>query len=73
MIPCLDTRNDPELWFTGTPNAEAKAKALCSDCSMRSECLSLAIQAEEGTPLSLRFGIFGGMTPKERSAASVSF
>lgn len=73
MIPCLDPKNDPELWFTGSPKAEAEAKALCSDCPQRSECLSLAIQAEEGTPLSLRFGIFGGMTPKERSAASVPF
>jgi hypothetical protein len=73
MIPCLDPVNDPELWYSGHARDVQKAQALCSDCSMRNECLSLAIKAEHDTPLALRFGIFGGMTPEDRMRATVSF
>lgn len=73
MIPCLNPANDPELWFSGHKRDEDKAKALCADCSNRQDCLTLAIRAETDTPLSLRFGVFGGMSPEERIQATVSF
>ena len=39
----------------------ATAKALCAQCAMVSECLERGMEA-------LDFGIFGGLTAKERQA-----
>lgn len=41
---------------------EAQAKTICSACSVRSECLDEALRDGE------RFGIWGGMTERERRA-----
>jgi WhiB family transcriptional regulator, redox-sensing transcriptional regulator len=42
---------------------EAEAKSVCRACDMRSECLSEALKSEE------RFGIWGGLTERERRSA----
>jgi WhiB family transcriptional regulator, redox-sensing transcriptional regulator len=39
-----------------------KARAFCSACRVRSNCLEFALL------LDLKFGMFGGATPKERRA-----
>jgi WhiB family transcriptional regulator, redox-sensing transcriptional regulator len=39
---------------------EARAKAVCALCPVRSECLDHAIESDE------RFGIWGGLTDRER-------
>jgi WhiB family transcriptional regulator, redox-sensing transcriptional regulator len=39
---------------------EARAKAVCAQCPVRSECLDQAIENDE------RYGIWGGMTDGER-------
>jgi hypothetical protein len=64
-LPCT---SDPEVWFNLTPRNIAKAKAGCEGCSERAVCLSNALDAEYGEPLSYRFGIFGALTPDERMA-----
>lgn len=39
-------------------------KRFCEQCTVRNECLEMALTAE--TPGFRRYGLFGGMTPKER-------
>ena len=45
-------------------NRERRAKAVCATCSVRSQCLAHAIARDE------RYGIWGGMTDKERRLAA---
>ena len=42
---------------------EAQAKKVCQECGVRVECLEEAFEADE------RFGIWGGLTERERRAA----
>ena len=42
---------------------ESAAKAICAGCVVRRECLDEAVAASE------RFGVWGGMTERERRAA----
>src|SRR5581483_11514431 len=42
---------------------EAQAKKVCQECVVRVECLQEAFEADE------RFGIWGGLTERERRAA----
>jgi WhiB family redox-sensing transcriptional regulator len=41
---------------------EARAKAVCGECEVRSECLAEALEGDE------KFGIWGGLTERERRA-----
>lgn len=50
-LPC---RRDPDLWFAETPGELERAKALCADCPVRSECLAGALS--RGEP----WGVWGG-------------
>ena len=61
--PCMVT--DPELWFASHEDewqVPRVAKKFCSECPVRAECLTYALAVNEP------FGIWGGLTPKERSA-----
>ena len=71
----------PELWFpvndeTASPaktaQAYAPATGYCWTCSVRAECLDAALAEEAGARSSLRHGMRGGMTPRERHALAVS-
>ena len=42
---------------------ESQAKTVCYDCVVRVECLSEALKSDE------RFGIWGGLTERERRSA----
>ncbi|MBZ6085889.1 WhiB family transcriptional regulator [Streptomyces olivaceus] len=62
--PC---HNRPELFIVSHRNVPARqhateAKALCQACPIRAACLDHAIRTSETD------GIWGGLTPKERSA-----
>lgn len=43
---------------------ERQAKAVCASCPVRSDCLEHALTSDE------RYGIWGGLTQKERRIAS---
>ncbi|WP_407553105.1 WhiB family transcriptional regulator [Streptomyces sp. Pv4-95] len=51
---------DPELFY-GTATEQAQAKATCLGCPLRADCLADALDRGE------RFGVWGGLTTKERS------
>lgn len=61
---------DPELFFSSDDivnrqerlEQEAEAKAVCTRCTVRNDCLSYALDAGE------RYGIWGGLNPQERRA-----
>lgn len=57
---------NPETWFpdygTGTPIA---AKRICRHCEVKDACLESALCHDEA------FGIWGGMTPRERNKIKI--
>lgn len=53
---------DPEIFFDTRARSERKAKAICSKCEVRTECLAFAIQSRS------EFGIWGGLNVRERVA-----
>jgi WhiB family transcriptional regulator, redox-sensing transcriptional regulator len=50
---------DPEIFFPSHGNPGAKARAICTACPVRNECLSYATAADE-------FGIWGALDQQER-------
>lgn len=57
---------DPDIWFT--PSSEAVAVAACWECPAREVCLQVAMDAEGTARTSSRHGVWGGLTPMQRSA-----
>jgi WhiB family redox-sensing transcriptional regulator len=51
---------DPELFFPTRGEKVAAAKAVCSSCLVRTSC------AEEALANGEKFGIWGGMSERER-------
>lgn len=51
QLPCTD---DPELFFAELPEDVETAKALCTDCAARLECLAGAMERREP------WGVWGG-------------
>jgi WhiB family transcriptional regulator, redox-sensing transcriptional regulator len=55
---CAET--DPEAFFPEKGGSTREAKRVCSGCSVRAECLESALENDE------RFGIWGGLSERER-------
>ena len=51
---------DADLFFPERGASTRRAKAICGECQVRSECLDFAIEIGE------KFGIWGGMSERER-------
>ena len=51
---------DPALFFPGPDDDPSEALELCGRCPVRQDCLEYALEARE------RYGIWGGMTERER-------
>ena len=49
-----------DLFFPERGASTRKAKAICTACEVRSDCLDFALRAGE------KFGIWGGMSERER-------
>src|SRR5699024_9130268 len=61
---------DPEIFFPKTPRYDSsydKARAICQQCPVKDTCLEAALMAEESLTAYGRHGMFGGMSPQERS------
>jgi WhiB family transcriptional regulator, redox-sensing transcriptional regulator len=69
MAGAACVRRDPELWqpLAEPPKSPVErrriqlAKSICYGCPVREECLIYAIVTGQ------RYGIWGGMTPRERA------
>jgi WhiB family redox-sensing transcriptional regulator len=55
---CAET--DPEAFFPEKGGSTREAKRICTGCEVRAECLEYALGNDE------RFGIWGGLSERER-------
>jgi WhiB family redox-sensing transcriptional regulator len=56
----LCAQTDPEAFFPEKGGSTREAKRVCMSCEVRSECLEYALAKDE------RFGIWGGLSERER-------
>lgn len=56
----LCAQTDPEAFFPDKGGSTREAKKVCLSCEVRLECLEAALENDE------RFGIWGGMSERER-------
>ncbi len=56
----LCAQTDPEAFFPEKGGSTRDAKRICTSCDVKSECLEYALQNDE------RFGIWGGLSERER-------
>ncbi len=56
----LCAQTDPEAFFPEKGGSTREAKRVCASCEVRSECLEYALANDE------RFGIWGGLSERER-------
>jgi WhiB family redox-sensing transcriptional regulator len=56
----LCAQTDPEAFFPEKGGSTREAKKVCRSCEVRAECLEFALENDE------RFGIWGGMSERER-------
>lgn len=56
----LCSQTDPEAFFPEKGGSTRDAKRVCAQCEVREQCLQWAIDHDE------RFGIWGGMSERER-------
>lgn len=54
------TDHDIALWFSRNPIDTLKAKSICADCPVRTDCQQHALTHGE------RHGIWGGLTEQDR-------
>ncbi len=56
----LCAQTDPEAFFPEKGGSTREAKRICAGCEVRAECLEYALAQDE------RFGIWGGLSERER-------
>jgi WhiB family redox-sensing transcriptional regulator len=56
----LCAQTDPEAFFPEKGGSTREAKKICTSCTVRTQCLELALANDE------RFGIWGGLSERER-------
>ena len=58
----LCAQTDPEIFFPDKGESTMAAKRVCAGCEVRAECLQEALDRGE------RFGVWGGLSERERRA-----
>jgi WhiB family redox-sensing transcriptional regulator len=61
----LCSQTDPEAFFPEKGGSTREAKRICSRCEVKAECLEYALGHDE------RFGIWGGLSDRERRKLKV--
>ena len=56
----LCAQTDPEAFFPEKGGSTREAKKICQQCDVKAECLDYALANDE------RFGIWGGLSERER-------
>jgi WhiB family redox-sensing transcriptional regulator len=59
-LDALCAETDPEAFFPEKGGSTREAKRVCVGCDVRAECLEYALANDE------RFGIWGGLSERER-------
>ncbi len=60
QVDALCAQTDPEAFFPEKGGSTRDAKRICTSCEVKGECLEYALQNDE------RFGIWGGLSERER-------
>lgn len=60
QMRALCSQTDPEAFFPEKGGSTREAKTICAECEVRAECLEYALANDE------RFGIWGGLSERER-------
>lgn len=60
MDQALCRQQNPEIFFNQRARSERRAKGICARCSVRTDCLELALKSES------EFGVWGGLSGPER-------
>jgi WhiB family redox-sensing transcriptional regulator len=60
QVDSLCAQTDPEAFFPEKGGSTREAKKICTSCEVRSQCLEYALENDE------RFGIWGGLSERER-------
>lgn len=60
QVDSLCAQTDPEAFFPEKGGSTRDAKRICAECTVSTECLEYALQNDE------RFGIWGGLSERER-------
>jgi WhiB family redox-sensing transcriptional regulator len=63
QLEALCAQTDPEAFFPDKGGSTREAKKVCLSCPVRSQCLEDALTRGE------RFGIWGGLSERERRRA----
>ena len=63
-VDALCAQTDPDVFHPEKGESTKQAKAVCVKCPVRTECLTWALTTNE------RFGIWGGLSERERRAIS---
>ena len=59
-LDALCAETDPEAFFPEKGGSTREAKRVCTGCTVRAQCLEFALTKDE------RFGIWGGLSERER-------
>lgn len=62
----LCNQTDPEAFYPEKGGSTREAKSVCVGCMVRAECLSYALDTDQ------RFGVWGGMSERERRKLNTS-
>lgn len=57
-----------QLFFPEAHEEISSAREVCRRCPVTRECLDLALEMERGSSRALRFGVWGGKSPRQRVA-----
>ncbi|MGN7190838.1 WhiB family transcriptional regulator [Curtobacterium sp. MCBA15_004] len=60
QVDSLCAQTDPEAFFPEKGGSTREAKKICGSCEVRTQCLEYALENDE------RFGIWGGLSERER-------
>ncbi|GAB2982937.1 hypothetical protein GCM10027282_22320 [Frigoribacterium salinisoli] len=60
QVDSLCAQTDPEAFFPEKGGSTRDAKKICASCDVRAQCLEYALRNDE------RFGIWGGLSERER-------
>ena len=60
QVDALCAQVDPEMFYPEKGGSTRDAKSICDRCTVRAECLEYALGHDE------RFGIWGGLSERER-------
>lgn len=60
QVDALCAQTDPEAFFPEKGGSTRDAKRICETCEVRAQCLEFALEHDE------RFGIWGGLSERER-------